>query len=145
MQRHGPFVTTTVVVLKVRNLKSFVTAKTLNTKLTHRQRPGKMNICTIKSLARVNLEDGLTFEESVKLDIKTIRQTLHSILDMTPFRMQLGHKPRTAITYLIGQPACQAVQKTYHTITTAEGEIIQKKLASNSLNFQSSKGSEEPR
>ena len=60
-------------------------------------------IRTIKSLTRANLEDGLTFEESVQLAIKTIRQTPHHTLKMTPFQM---HQGRTAITNLIGQPEC---------------------------------------
>ena len=42
-------------------------------------------IRTIKSLTRANLEDGLTFEESVARAIKTIRQTQHNTLKMTPF------------------------------------------------------------
>ena len=63
-------------------------------------------IRTIKSLTRVNMADGLTFEEGVKLAIKTIRQTPHSKLNMTPFQMHYGRKPRTAITNLIGRPEC---------------------------------------
>ena len=50
--------------------------------------------------------DGLLFEEGVNLAIKTIRQTLHSKLNMTPFQMHFGRKPRTAITNLIGRPEC---------------------------------------
>ena len=57
---------------------------------------------TIKSLNRANLEDGLTFEESVQLAIKTIRQTLHNTLKMTPYQMHSGRKSRTPITNLIG-------------------------------------------
>ena len=52
------------------------------------------------------MEDGLTFEESVQLAVKTIRQTPHSKSNMTPFQLQFGRKPRTAITNLIGQPPC---------------------------------------
>ena len=63
-------------------------------------------IRTIKSLTRANLEDGLTFEESVARAIKTIRQTMHNTLKMTPFQLHYGRKPRTPITNLIGQPAC---------------------------------------
>ena len=63
-------------------------------------------IRTIKSLTRANLQDGLTFEESVQLATKTIRQTPHQTLKMTPFQLHLGWKPRTAITNLIGQPEC---------------------------------------
>ena len=50
------------------------------------------------------MADGLTFEEGVnfKLAIKTIRQTPRSKLNMTPFQMHFGRKPRTAITNLIG-------------------------------------------
>ena len=63
-------------------------------------------IRTIKSLTRANLEDNLTFEESVNKAIKTIRQTQHSTLKMTPFQLHYGRKPRTPITNLIGQPNC---------------------------------------
>ena len=50
------------------------------------------------------MADGLTFEESVNLAIKTIRQNPHSKLNMTPFQMHCGRKPRTAITNLTGRP-----------------------------------------
>ena len=63
-------------------------------------------IRTIKSLTRANLEDGLTFEESVARAIKTVRQTPHNTLKMTPFQLHHGRKPRTPITNLIGQPTC---------------------------------------
>ena len=52
------------------------------------------------------MADGLKFEKSVNLAIKTIRQTPHSKLNMTPFQIHFGRKPRTAITNLIGQPEC---------------------------------------
>ena len=52
------------------------------------------------------MADGLLFEESVKLAIKTSRQTPHSKLNMMPFQMHFGRKPRTAITSIIGQPEC---------------------------------------
>ena len=52
------------------------------------------------------MADGLIFEESLNLATKTIRQTPHSILNMTPFQMNFGRKPRTAITNLIGKPEC---------------------------------------
>ena len=63
-------------------------------------------IQTIESLTRASLEDGLTFEESVQLAIKTTRQTPHNTLSMTPFQRHLGRKQRTDITSLIGQPSC---------------------------------------
>ena len=63
-------------------------------------------IRTIKSLTRANMADGLTIEESVKLAIKTVRQNPHSKLNLTPFQMHFGRKPRTAITNLIGRPEC---------------------------------------
>ena len=63
-------------------------------------------IRTIKSLTRAKMADGLIFEESGNLAIKTIRQTPHSKLNMTPFQNHFGHKLRTAITNLIGQPEC---------------------------------------
>ena len=63
-------------------------------------------IRTIKSLTRATMADGLIFEDSVQLAIKTIRQTPHSRLNMTPFQMHLGRKPRTALTNLIGKPEC---------------------------------------
>ena len=65
----------------------------------------EMTIRTIKSLTRANLEDGLTFEESVQLAIKTIRQTPHSKLNMIPFQLHFGRKPRTEVTNMIGQPS----------------------------------------
>ena len=52
------------------------------------------------------MADGLVFEEKVQLAIKAIRQTPHSRLNMTPFQMHLGRKPRTALTNLIGKPEC---------------------------------------
>ena len=52
------------------------------------------------------MADGLIFEENVNLAIKTIRQTPHSKLNMTPFQMHFGRKHRTAITNLIRQPEC---------------------------------------
>ena len=52
------------------------------------------------------MTDGFTFEEGVQLAIKTLRQTPHTRLNMTPFQMHYGRKPRTAITNLIGQPQC---------------------------------------
>ena len=63
-------------------------------------------IRTIKSLTRANMADGLIFEESVQSAKKTIRQTPHSRLNMTPFQMHLGRKPRTTLTNLIGKPEC---------------------------------------
>ena len=78
-------------------------------------------IRTIKSLTRANMADGSIFEESVDLAIETIRQTPHSKLNMTPFRMHFGQKPRTAITNLIGQPDCLLsnwkIGKRYRPIT----------------------------
>ena len=62
-------------------------------------------VWTFESLARATPEDGLPFEENVQLAIRTNTQTPHSKLNMTPFQMQLGCKPRTAITNLIDQPA----------------------------------------
>ena len=38
-----------------------------------------------------------------------------------------------------------AIRETGHTITTAEGRTVHKKLASNPVKFQPSKKSEEPR
>ena len=52
------------------------------------------------------MADGLKFEDSVQLAIKTIRQTPYSRLNMTPFQMHLGRKPRTALTNLIGKLEC---------------------------------------
>ena len=63
-------------------------------------------IRTFKSLTRANTADGLKFEDSVQIAIKTIRQTPHSRLNMTPFQMHLGRKPRTALINLIGKPEC---------------------------------------
>ena len=52
------------------------------------------------------MADGLIFEDSVHLAIRTIRQTPHSRLKMTPFQMHLGRRPRTALTNLIDKPKC---------------------------------------
>ena len=52
------------------------------------------------------MADGLKFEVSVQLAIKTIRQTPHSRLNMTLFQMHLGRKPRIALINLIGKPEC---------------------------------------
>ena len=166
--------------------------------------------------------DGLTFEDSVQLAIRTTRQTPHSRLKMTPFQMHLGRRPRTALSNLIDKPECllsnwkktltnyisaqptelqvvtindsegemadylvldetrkrsrsvsrdfknyqfyekenkpnsikcgfktnkilTAVAETDHTINTSEGRVINKKLASRPLKFQTSKKPEEPR
>ena len=166
------------------------------------------------------MADGLIFEDSVQLAIKTIRQTPHSRLNMTPFQMHLGRRPRTALTNLIGKPECllsiwkrtltnyissqptelqvvtindsdgemadhlvlndtrergrsvsqnfkkyqlyekenkhisrkcgfktnkilTAVKETDHTVTTSEGRIILKKLASKLLKFQTSRRTDE--
>ena len=95
-------------------------------------------IRTIKSLTRANMADGLKFEDSVQLAIKTIRQTAHSRLNMTPFQMHLGRKPRTALTNLIGKPeyllsnwkrtltnyiSAQPTELQVVTINDAEGEM----------------------
>ena len=95
-------------------------------------------IRTIKSLTRANLEDGLTFDESVNKAIKTIRQTMHNTLKMTPFQLHYGRKPRTPITNLIGQPAClltnwkktitnyilaQPAELQVYTIQDSDGEL----------------------
>ena len=63
-------------------------------------------IRTIKLLTRANMTDGLIFDDSVQLAIKTFRQTPHSKLNMTLFQMHFGRKPGTAITNLIGNPEC---------------------------------------
>ena len=63
-------------------------------------------IQSIKSFTRANMADGLTFGDSVQLAIRTIRQTPHSKLKMTPFQMHLGRKPRTALINLIDKPEC---------------------------------------
>ena len=179
-------------------------------------------IRTIKSLTRANMADGLTFEDSVQMAIRTVRQTPHRILKMTPFQMHLGRKPRTALINLIDKPECllsnwkrtltnyisaqptelqvvtindaggeladylvlneskkrgrsvsrefknyqfyekenkpnsmkcsfktnkvlTAVAETGHTVTTSEGRVIHKKLASKPLKFQTSRKPEEQR
>ena len=61
---------------------------------------------TIKSVTRANLKDGLNFEESVRMSIKTIRQTPHNTLKMTPYQLHHGRKPRKPAVNLIGQTAC---------------------------------------
>ena len=84
------------------------------------------------------MTDGLTFGDSVQLAIKTLRQTPHTKLKMTPFQMHYGRKPRTAITNLIGQPQCllsnwkktstkyisaQPTELLVFTINDSEGEM----------------------
>ena len=168
------------------------------------------------------MTDGLTFEEGVQLAIKTLRQTPHTKLEMTPFQMHYGRKTRAAITNLFGQPQCllsnwkktlinyispqpselqvftindsegemadylilndsrkrarsvspefkqnqffekenksdamkcnfktkkvlTARRESDHTITTSEGKIVHKKLASNPIKFQLSKRPNEQR
>ena len=61
-------------------------------------------IRTIESSTRANMADGIIFEDSVQLAIETTRQTPHSRLNMTPFQMHLGRKPRTSLINLIGKP-----------------------------------------
>ena len=95
-------------------------------------------IRTIKSLTRANMADGLKFEDSIQLAIKTIRQTAHSRSNMTPFQMHLGRKPRTALTNIIGKTECllsnwkktltnyilaQPTELQVVTINDAEGEM----------------------
>ena len=63
-------------------------------------------IWSIKSLTRANMTDGLSFEEGVQLAIRTLRQTPHTRLNMTPFQMHYGRKPRTAKTNFIEQSQC---------------------------------------
>ena len=84
------------------------------------------------------MADGLKFEDSVQLAIKTIRETPHSRLNMTPFQMHLGKKPRTALTSTIGKSECllsnwkrtltnyisaQPTELQVVTINDAEGEM----------------------
>ena len=52
------------------------------------------------------MADGLKFEDSVQLAIKTIRQTPHSRINMTPFQKHLGRTPRIALNNSIGKPEC---------------------------------------
>ena len=91
---------------------------------------------TIKSLTRAKMADELKFEDSVQLAIKTIRQTPHSKLYVTPFPMHLGRKPRTALTilidnlnayYLFGKEHYVSAQPTelqVFTINDSEGEMM---------------------
>ena len=84
------------------------------------------------------MADGLIFEESVNLAIKTIRQIPNSNRNMTPFQMHFGQKLGTAITNLIGQPECllsnwkktltnyisaQPTELQMFTINDSEGEM----------------------
>ena len=95
-------------------------------------------IRTIKSLTIANMADGLKSEDSIQLAIKTIRQTPHSRLNMTPFQMHLGRKPRTALINIFGKPECllsnwkktltnyilaQPTELQVVTINDAEGEM----------------------
>ena len=83
--------------------------------------------------------DGLIFEDSgVQLAIKTIRQTPHKRLMMTPCQMHLGRIPRTALTNLIGKPegllsnwrktltnyfSAQLTDLQFFTINDSDGEM----------------------
>ena len=84
------------------------------------------------------MADGSKFEDSVQLAIKTIRQTPHSRLNLTPFQMHLGRKPRTALINIIGKSECllsnwkrtltnyisaQPTELQVVTINDAEGEM----------------------
>ena len=73
------------------------------------------------------MADGLIFEESVNLAIKTIRQTPHSKFNMTPFQMHFGRKPHTALTNFIGQPECLLSywKKTLTNYTSAQPTELQ--------------------
>ena len=70
-------------------------------------------IRTIKSLTRANLEDELTFKESVQMSIETIWRTPHNTLKMTPFQLHNGRKPRTPITNLANPPAYWVIGKKH--------------------------------
>ena len=87
---------------KGENIERITCTPNLHTGTGHVER----TIRSIKSITRANMSDELTFEEGVPLAIKTLRQTPHTKLNMTPFQMHFGRKPRTAITNLIGQPQC---------------------------------------
>ena len=84
------------------------------------------------------MADGLIFEESVNLAIKTIRQTPHSKLKVTPFQMHFGRKPRIAMNNLVGKPegllsnwkktltiyiSAQPTEFQLFTINDSEGEM----------------------
>ena len=112
---------------------------------------------TLKSIVRANMADGLTIEEGVNLGIKTIRQTPHSKLNMTPFQMHFGRKPRTAITNLIGRPECllsnwkktltnyvsaQPTELQMFTINDSEGEMDNYMVLNNSKKRARSVGRE---
>ena len=73
------------------------------------------------------MADGLTFEEGVQVAIKTIRQTPHSKLNMTPFQMHFRLKPCTAITSLIGKPECLLSnwKKTFTNYISAQTTELQ--------------------
>ena len=93
------------------------------------------------------MADGLPLEGGVQLAVKTIRQTPHTKLNMTPFQMHLGKKPRTAITNLIGQQECllsywkktltnyipaQSTELQVFTISDSEGEMADYMILSDS-------------
>ena len=83
-------------LFKKREVKEFCNCENIKrTRCTQKLQKGtgqvERMIRTIRSLTKANLVDGLTLEESVQLAIKTMRQALHSKLN---------------ITNRIGQPAC---------------------------------------
>ena len=144
-EHHDVFELTTVTVLKVTTLKKTNFCNIENIKrirCTPNLHTGtglvERTIRTIKSLTRTNIENGLIFEDSVELAIKAIRQTPHSRLNMTPFPMHLGRKPRTAHTNLIRNSECllfiwkrtltnyisaQPTELQVFTINDSDGEI----------------------
>ena len=90
-------------------------------------------IRTIKSLTRANMADGLILEDSVHVAIKTIKQTPHRRLNMLPFQMYSGRKPRTELadnptqSYHSGTPIHdQEIDDTTETGEESTGKLRSK-------------------
>ena len=58
-------------------------------------------IQTMKNLILANLEDNLCLTECVNRALKVMRFTLHTGLNLTPFELHYGRKPRPELTNLV--------------------------------------------
>ena len=58
-------------------------------------------IQTIKNLIIAKMEDGLCLTESVNRSLRVMRFTIHTGLEITPFELYHGRKPRTELTNIV--------------------------------------------
>ena len=70
-------------------------------------------IQTLKTLILANLEDGINLIESVNRALLVMRFTEHTGVEITPFELHYGRKPRTDITNIVknGKTFCRARRK----------------------------------